>query len=276
MTEINKFFNNIVVADVETTGVTDDSDIIELSMSYPTGIDNQLDDIANFTSRFNPTHPVPPDASAIHYITTNELINEPDYKSMAITITELFSQKTYYVGHNVQFDRRMLIENHNRSDCSSVIFENDDSWICTLKLAKKLFAEDPEFKNLTLSYLWFKFELYKDSNVKISPHSAKDDVYMCYKVLAHLLNIAVERGMVDPSKEIGRQLTDITNSPTLYKAVPIGKYKGTVMEEVPMDYIVWMLANSDMLNENMPNFDADLAATFVNQLMTRNAEFSQD
>lgn len=270
MTELDKFFNNVIILDTETTGVDDDSDIIEFSASFPMSSNDSFDDVYNYTSRFKPTHDVPPDASAIHFITTEDLVNESSYKEKTAEFYPLFELKQYYVGHNVQFDRRMIRKNHERFFETEIPeFENDDSWICTLKLAKKLFAEDPDYKNLTLSYLWFKFELYKDCTHKIVPHRAEDDVFMTYKVLSHLVNIALERGLIDSSTDIGSQVVTLCNTPNIFKVMPIGKHKGWVMEDVPMNYIEWMLNSSDMLNEDMPNFDTDLAATFIYEIERR-------
>ncbi|SOK58550.1 Exodeoxyribonuclease X [Yersinia phage fHe-Yen9-04] len=270
MTELDKFFNNVMVLDTETTGVDDESDIIEFSSSFPEGSNDSFDGMMNFTTRFKPTHDVPPDASAVHFITTEDLINEQTYSVGHYDFYPLFKLKQYFVGHNVQFDRRMLRKNHERMfDDEFPEFEDDNSWICTLKLAKKLFAEDPEFKNLTLSYLWFKFELYKTCTRKIVPHSAEDDVYMCYKVLSHLVNIAIERGLVDTNKEIGRQLVKLCNTPTLFTVMTIGKHKGMLLDEVPMNYLKWMILNMDIVNPDMPNYDADLAYTVEVEITRR-------
>ncbi|AFC21725.1 DNA polymerase exonuclease subunit [Cronobacter phage vB_CsaM_GAP32] len=270
MTELDNFFNNVMVLDTETTGVDDDSDIIEFSASFPVSANDSFEDVYNYTSRFKPTNDVPPDASAIHFITTEDLVNELTYAEKSEEFYPLFQIKQYYVGHNVQFDRRMLRKNHERFFGTEVPeFENDDSWICTLKLAKKLFAEDPEFENLTLSYLWFKFGLNKTCTHKIVPHSAEDDVYMTYKVLLHLVNIAIERGLIDTNKEIGSQVVTLANTPILYSVMTIGKHKGWVMEDVPENYLKWMISNMDIMNPDMPNFDADLAFTVETEITRR-------
>ena len=270
MTEIDRFFNNVMILDTETTGVDDNSDIIEFSASFPVSANDTFEDVYNYTSRFKPTHDVPAEASAVHFITTDDLVNEGTYTDKAEEFYPLFEIKQYYVGHNVQFDRRMLKKNHERFFCNELPeFENDESWICTLKLAKKLFAEDPEFQNLTLSYLWFKFDLYKTCEHKIVPHSAEDDVYMTYKVLSHLVNIAIERGLIDTNKEIGSQVVTLANTPIQYTVMTIGKHKGWVMEEVPMNYLEWMIMNMDIMNSEMPNFDADLAYTVEVEITRR-------
>ncbi|QOI71215.1 putative DNA polymerase III epsilon subunit [Erwinia phage pEa_SNUABM_12] len=275
MTEIDKFFNNVMVLDTETTGIDDNADIIEFSASFPLSANDTFEEMLNFTTRYKPTQEVPAEASAIHFIVTEDLNDSPSYASSVSELEGLFEIKQYFVGHNVQFDRRMLVENNKRVNPEvKEEFLDDNRWICTLKLAKKLFAEDPEFKNLTLSYLWFKFDLHKTCTRKIIPHSAEDDVYMCYKVLSHLVNIAVDRGLIDSNKEIGSQVVVLCNTPNIFTVMPIGKHKGMLMTEVPMNYIEWMINNSDMLNENMPNFDADLAATFIAEIMSRHSALS--
>lgn len=271
MTELDKFFNNVMVLDTETTGTDDDSDIIEFSASFPVSSNDSFDDVYNYTTRFKPTHDVPAGASAVHFITTEDLENEDSYSNKHSEFYPLFDIKQYYVGHNVQFDRRMLQKNNARHVPSTQMesFDNDDSWICTLKLAKKLFAEDPEFKNLTLSFLWFKFELYKTCTRKIVPHSAEDDVYMTYKVLSHLVNIAIERNLIDTNKDIGSQVVSLANTPICYSTMTIGKHKGWAMEDVPMNYLEWMIMNMDVMNPEMPNFDADLAHTVEVEITRR-------
>jgi DNA polymerase III epsilon subunit-like protein len=271
MDELEKFYNDVIVLDVETTGVDDDSDIIEFSASFPVGTYDSIDEVYNYTTRFKPTHDVPPEASSIHFIVNEDLTEDLPYSEKYSEFYPLFELKQYYVGHNVQFDRRMLQKNTIKHLKNVEIPELDDDnrWICTLRLAKKLFAEDPEFKNLTLSFLWFKFELYKTCTRKIVPHSAQDDVYMTYRVLSHLVNIAIKRGLIDINQEIGSQLIEFSNTPVIYSTMTIGKHKGWLMEDVPMNYFEFMIDKMDIMNPEMPNFDSDLYYTVEAELNRR-------
>lgn len=270
MDNLENFYKNVLVIDTETTGVDDISEIIEFSASFPEGSDDSFDDVVNYTERFKPLADIPAEASAIHFITAEDLANERTYDTGHGDFYPFFELKQYFVGHNVQFDRRMLVKNSERFDSTEFApFIDDLRWICTLKLAKKLFAEDPEFKNLTLSFLWFKFGLHKTCERKIIPHSAQDDVYMTYKVLVHLVNIAIERGLIDTNKEIGSQVVALANTPILYSTMTIGKHKGVIMSEVPQNYLTWMIMNMDVLNPDMPNFDADLAHTVEFEITRR-------
>lgn len=270
MSKLDEFFDNSMILDTETTGVDDDSDIIEFSASFPVSASDEFSQILNYTERYKPTHPVPAEASAVHFITTEDLQDCSTYKNSMDVITSLMETKQYFIGHNVQFDRSMLVANHKRNNPVVPPEMLDETrWICTLRFAKKLFAEDPEFKNLTLSYLWFKFELYKNCNHTIKPHSAEDDVFMCYKVLEHLVNIAAQRGHIDLTLDVGEEIVKYCNTPIRYEVMPFGKHKGMLMTELPLDYMKWMITNSDILNEEMPNFEPDLAFTFLSEYESR-------
>lgn len=272
LTKLNEFIRSIIVLDTETTGVDDDAHIIELSMSFPQTINEDIDSITNYTSRYNPGVEVPPEASAVHFISTEDLVNEKTYESDLPTIDMLMSQEytKYYAGHNVQFDQRMVNENNlkYRSELPEYLMDNS-RWICTMKLAKKLFAENKEYANMTLSYLWYKFGLYRSVPRPVNAHAAKDDVFMCYQVLVKLIEICIQEGHIDPAQDIGPQLSTFVNTPIRYTVMPIGKHKGTLMKLVPMDYIIWMIGNSDVLNEAQPNYDVDLAFTIMSEYNER-------
>lgn len=262
LTKLNEFLQSVIVTDTETTGVDSVDDIIEFSASFPETSTEDIDGIINYTARYKPLKDVPPEASAVHFITTEELQNCGTYVDDLPNLDQIFGARKYYIGHNVQFDRRMMTDNEFKYRNSVSEYLTDSSrWICTLRLAKKLFAEDVEFKNLTLSYLWFKFGLYHDVNRPVNAHAAKDDVFMCYQVLVKLIEVCIERGHVDPNQEIGQQISDFCNTPMRYRVMPFGKHKGEQMSTVPLNYIEWMIRNSDVLDEANPNYDMDFAYT---------------
>lgn len=270
MTKLQEFISNIAVLDTETTGVEKDDDIIEFSISYPSKVHEHIDTIDNYTSRYKPLKSIPPEASAVHFISDEDVVGCFGYNDDLANIDALMGARTFYVGHNVQFDRRMMMDNENkyRNTISQYLID-ENKWICTLRLAKKMFSEDMEFKNLTLSYLWYKFGCYREVDRKVNAHSARDDVFMCYQVLMKLVEVAIERGHVDPNKDIGSQIVDYCNSPMLYKVMPFGKHKGEEMRNVPLNYIQWMITNSDILDTTNPNCDKDLVFTFEYEYNTR-------
>lgn len=270
MTKLDEFLTKLAVLDTETTGVESDDDIIEFSISYPFNAIASIDDIENYTSRYKPLKDIPPEASAVHFISNEDVAGCFGYKDDLENIDALMKARKYYVGHNVQFDRRMMEDNEYKYRNSvSEYLTNKDNWICTLRLAKKLFAEDVEFKNLTLSYLWYKFGCYKEVSRSVNAHSAKDDVFMCYQVLIKLIEVCISRGHIDSNLDIGEQIINFCNTPMRYQFMPFGKHKGEPMSSVPLNYIEWMITNSDILDTSNPNCDLDLVYTFEYEYNTR-------
>lgn len=270
MSKLEEFLKNVSVLDTETTGVESDDDIIEFSISYPHGCHENIDTIDNYTLRYKPLKDIPPEASAVHFISTEEVANCIGYADDLENIDALMGCRNYLIGHNVQFDRRMITDNEFKHRGSVAEYLLDDSrWICTLRLAKKMFAEDVEYKNLTLSYLWYKFGCYRDVHRAVNAHAAKDDVFMCYQVLVKLVEVAIERGHIDPTQDIGPQITEFVNTPIRYTVMPFGKHKGEQMSVVPLNYIEWMIRNSDVLNEDQPNYDMDFAHTLAAEYSER-------
>lgn len=265
-----EFVKKISVLDTETTGVESDDDIIEFSISFPSKVTEDIDGIDNYTLRYKPLKDIPPEASAVHFISTEDVANCLNYSDDLENIDALMGCRDYFVGHNVQFDRRMMVDNEYkyRNSVSQYLLD-EDRWICTLRFAKKMFAEDVEFKNLTLSYLWYKFGCYREVHRHVNAHAAKDDVFMCYQVLMKLIDIAIERGHIDESGDIGAQIVDFCNKPMLYSCMPFGKHKGMKMSEVPLNYIEWMITNSDILDTSNPNCDKDLVYTFEYEYSSR-------
>lgn len=265
---IDNFLKSVLVLDTETTGIDPDvDDIIE----YSNSIFDDNNEISNLTARFKNTVPIPAIASSVHFITEEDLINEPTYKDSVDIIEGMFGITKYYVGHNVVFDRTMLDANHRRH--AGYVFEpfsNDKKWICTLRMAKKLFAQNADYSNLTLSFLWFKLELNKECTKTIIPHSAEDDVYMCARVLEKMIHILANYEAFDiMAPDLGKEIKEFIEEPILYLYMPFGKHKGLKMSDVPADYLRWMLMNSDILDESNTTYDKDIAHTIVEEYDSR-------
>ncbi|EPE1232885.1 exonuclease domain-containing protein, partial [Escherichia coli] len=75
MTKLDEFLSNVSVLDTETTGVESEDDIIEFSISYPHDAHENIDTIDNYTLRYKPLKDIPPEASAVHFISTEDVAN---------------------------------------------------------------------------------------------------------------------------------------------------------------------------------------------------------
>jgi len=261
MNNVEKFLTTLGTLDTETTGTESIDDIIQLSIMM-----NFQGSHTYYTAMYKPTMPIPAESSAVHFISDEDVQNESAFKDDARAVGTLLDNFEYIIAHNAEFDRQMLVNNfsrHHGTIPANVL--NVTKWICTLKLAKKLYGQDlANFSNMKLGYLWFKLGLNKLSDHKVQPHDAQDDVYMCYKLLDFLVHECINRGIVDPNGDVGQQLYKFSNTPNILEYYPYGKYKGEKFEVVATKdrrYLEWMVTTSDLLNDQLPSFDADFAET---------------
>lgn len=92
----------IIGLDIETTGLDCSKNrIIELCMGIH---DNGGKTIKYVTMRFNPKQPIDPKSQAVHHITFEELVAEPEFKDKAAQIGAILSKADLVVIHNAQFD----------------------------------------------------------------------------------------------------------------------------------------------------------------------------
>ena len=103
----------LAVFDLETTGTNIGSDrIIEISIIkiHPDGKEQV------FTQRLNPLIPIPAEATAVHGITNEDLVNEPTFAEVGTRISE-FLNNCDFAGYNSnKFDVPMLVEEFLRAN----------------------------------------------------------------------------------------------------------------------------------------------------------------
>ncbi|AUS02588.1 hypothetical protein NVP2275O_007 [Vibrio phage 2.275.O._10N.286.54.E11] len=257
MNKINDFLSSIVILDTETSSFSiAEAEIIEIAFGV---MDNgEWNTVAE---QFKPCEGITAQAMSTSWI-TNEDVADKEYYANNTELTDSFlGSGAILVAHNTTYDREVIINNHNMYQ----LYQHDsvldkDNWICTLKLAKKLYRDDnfPEFK---LGFLWFHLGLHKESTREIHAHRADSDIYMTGKLLERIISDMIDKGELDPTQEIGSQLIAYQNEPIFMNEFPFGKYKGTHPRNIPDDYYMWLLANSDSLNEDSRNYDMNLAHT---------------
>jgi exodeoxyribonuclease X len=112
------------------------------------------------------------------------------------------------------------------------IATNSLPWICTLKVALRVWPDAPGHSNQILRY-WRGLTL--DAALAMPPHRAAPDA--C--VTAHLL--------VELLKEVSvEQMIAWTAGPKLLPKVPFGKHRNSSWSTVPGDYLQWMVGQSEM------------------------------
>ena len=164
---------NIVVLDVETTGIKANTDkIIELYMLKV----NNNEVVDEYYSKFNPEIEIPLFISNLTGIYQWHVDSSPTI-TQEIENIKNFIDDSVVIGHNLKFDLSFL--NYNLINNGFDILSNEN--IDTLRLSRALLRN--KVRNHKLSTLSQFFKTTNKNN-----HNSKDDVLTTYEVLRHLGN----------------------------------------------------------------------------------------
>ena len=252
MTYKEDFLQSCLVLDTETN--SDDykiAEIIELGFVVRNGSDWEM---------FNELHKpvdrrIPPKVESICYITNKMVEDKPpfiDSKEMFQSVVDGYVDG-YLVAHNHFYDMRVL-GNHG-------INTENHNWICSWRMAKKLFNGMASIEETNLPYLRFALEL--DVPLSMYCHRAGNDSYMTAKLLEKLVDIMEESEIIDPTQPYGPQIHKWAAEPIIYERMPFGKHKNELMKDIPVSYWQWASRSADWFNEEADNFDPDLAASIA-------------
>lgn len=109
----------------------------------------------------------------------------------------------------------------------------DSKWIDTYKVALHLWPDSPSHGNQVLRY-YLDLEVGEGAS---PPHRALPDAW----VTAHILIKALEH--IDSSVE---KLVAWSSEPPYLLKMPFGKYAGQRFDEIPEDYLSWILRQKDI------------------------------
>lgn len=201
--------------DTETTGVSSKKDrIIELAAFDP------VND-TTFEVLINPGFPIPAESTAIHHITDDMVKDSPSFKEITQGFVDFCKGDSVLVAHNNDgFDKHFLREEFARSE------EELPEWkyLDTLKWARKYRPDLPRHS------LQFLREIYgfEENNA----HRALEDVKMLYKIFS---------AMTDDLDFDTIEKLICSSSKNNQNSMPFGKYQGKKLEDVPKDYLAWLL-----------------------------------
>lgn len=218
-----KLTRPIIFFDLETTGINVSHDrIVEISIIkvYPDGREVER------TYRVNPTIPIPPEATAVHHITDEDVANEKTFAQLAPMLAESFKNCDIAGFNSNRFDVPMLAEEFYRAgiefDFSKVRFVD----------VQTIFHKR-EQRTLVAAY-----RFYCDKDLE-GAHSANADTRATYEVLkaqldrysdlpndiAELSAYSSLNRNVDLAGRIVRDDNDV-------EIINFGKYKGKPVAEV--------------------------------------------
>ncbi len=208
------------IIDTETTGL-DNPQVIELGW-LPIDLPDCLgrtDEL--IVQRFRPSKEIELGALATHHIQLHELAGCPGYDT-----AKLPDDAEYIVGHNVDFDWKVLGQPNVRR-------------ICTQAFARQLWPELDSYKLGALSY-YFWPKLAKGWSK--TAHGVMGDIQVCAQLLFNILKELGKRNIKVDSFDTLWQLCEHARIP---KVMTFGKHKGVAIHLVPKSYVSWYLRQED-------------------------------
>lgn len=201
---------------------------LPIEIAYaPIEIENgklSLDKKKIFDQLYQVGQPISFAAMAVHHILESDLRDQPFYKEF-----KLPSETTYIIGHNVDYDIAAIAR------CG--VDTSKLKPICTLALARHVW-EDAEAHNISaLIYLISKGSEKAREMLK-GAHRADADIILTANILMHIIH--------QLNIENIEQLYIASEQARIPKSISFGKHKGTSIQDLPADYIQWLLRQDDL------------------------------
>lgn len=203
-----------VCIDCETTGLDAKNDkVIEVAVVV---FDLEKDSEA-FESLIDPQMVIPEESIKIHHITDEMVAGKPVLADVLPQILKMIGQHPI-VGHGVEFDIAVLALAAEKAGIPHHLSSN--KVIDTLRMAR-LYGESPVNSLLQLG---------KHFNIEVEgTHRAMTDV---------MINVGVFKYLYRSYRSLS-QLYAVLEKPILMKKMPLGKHKGRLLKDLPLDYLLW-------------------------------------
>jgi DNA polymerase-3 subunit epsilon len=224
-----------ICIDCETTGLDPKNDrIIEVAAVKFT-LEQNLEELE---SLIDPEIIIPANSIAIHHITQDMVQGKPTIDKILQKLFDMVGSHPI-IGHGIKYDIDIIAHHAARCNIPTQIRQN--RVYDTLRLAR-LYGESP---SNSLQTLRMHFNIEEEG-----AHRAMSDV---------VVNIQVFKKLAQNFRTI-EQLTDALSRPIQMKTMPLGKHKGRLFKEVPVEYLRWA-ANQE--------FDEDLLYSIRSELNRR-------
>lgn len=233
MTLLKNF--TFICLDCEFTGLDPEKDrIIEVA-----AIRFTLSEILEtFESLINPDCPISEESIAIHHITATMLRDKPKMEEILPQLLA-FLGRGPIVGHGIGHDMDMIMRAAERANIPGSL--KSVPLIDSLRLAR-FYGDSP---NNSLASLALHFNVSTEG-----AHRALNDVKTNIDVFKHLIQ----------RFRTLEQIQEILSHPIKMKYMPLGKHKGRLFSEIPLQYLQWAASM---------NFDQDLLYSIRVELKKR-------
>lgn len=222
------------VIDIETTGLEPPAaEIIEIGR-VDVVVDDSFGMVTSIepprTRLYRPLNGIPPETKAVHHLTESDFPATMSECTAELLRSAIWSgeRPDYLVAHNCDFERKFI-----REAATDAL-----PWICTYKVALRVWPEAPSHKNQVLRYSRM---LNVGSEHSMPPHRAGPDAWVTAHILGDLIAVTSLLGTATV-----RDAADWTGEPALLPSIPFGKHFGKSWGDVPMDYLHWMVGAVEM------------------------------
>jgi DNA polymerase-3 subunit epsilon len=224
-----------VCLDCETTGLDPKEDrIIEIAVISFT-VDGHIEE---FSSLINPERAIPAESTLIHHITDEMVASQPKIEEVLPQVLKLIGNRTI-IGHGVSFDIELVALAAERRGIIHTLRKN--RVLDTLRMAR-LYGKSP---TNSLERLREHFMIEAEG-----AHRALSDV---------TVNISVFLNLLKDYRNL-EHLLEILEKPILMPIMPLGKYKGRLIKDLPNEYLKWASHQS---------FDRDLLFSLRSEIKRR-------
>ncbi len=199
--------------DFETTGIPSESDrhaVIEIGRC-----DLEVRDDGAFTwvecpeaILCNPQRPIPHEAMAVHHITEADVAD-------ATGDLSFIGDADFYAAHNAEYE--------------ASFWSPSRPLICTWKVALRLWPDEPSH---SLQFLRYRLSLPTKGLFADPPHRAGPDAYLCALLMERI--VKEKRATID-------DMVRWSSGLALLPRCPLTKHKGKRWEDVPTDYLQWVV-----------------------------------
>lgn len=169
-----------------------------------------------WSSLIDPLRPIPPETSAIHHILDEDVKGAPGFEDAVDQM--MAGPPVAFAAHGAAFEQQFF----NTGNIP---------WLCTLKIARKIWFEAPSHSAQCLRY-FLKMDVPRD----MLPHRAAPDAL----IAAHIIMLAFAHGLT------ANDMSAITRAPSVLRTMPFGKHFGMRFDDVPGGYLDWCLKQSDL------------------------------
>ncbi len=164
------------IIDLETTGTAPPAEIIEFGRADVVSDAGGVTVEKPMARLYRPMNGIPPETMAVHHITEADFTGDtpvctPDRLRLAVWGGP---PPDILVAHHCEFERQFVTE----------AVTDGLPWICTYKVALRIWPEAPRHSNQVLRY-WRQLRL--DPGLAMPPHRAGPDAWVTAHLLAELL-----------------------------------------------------------------------------------------